>query len=1091
MCALLGGWAVPDFGTVADRPRLSALISADGTRPCIVFGGSGCGKSVAVAGYVSGMGIPTIWIDAAGESMSASQIAEQLVRTLKGERPAQQGSTSELADLLEAMTEVLVCSDLAGDGCCVVVDDLGDRSAYDRCSGLSLLARALRSCGSRLIITSRSVDSWSTEHLCNFSLIGPDQVRLTKAEAIAVQATGGFRVSAAESEALRVACNGHAALFRLLLLQSHEHGIVPSAERVASLDAWIGHIMGSILDGPDAGILTAAIQLKNGTSDELSCLCDTLEAGEAVTRIAAMLPLVNAAPGGSTFRIHDLVDGYYDDNCAIHRRRCSHDTVERAAGLLALRGDHSRACELLRRLGNPETSLRWLDSNGVAALMSGNSARLGELLDSVPIGQLMGHPRLLLLWADVCSETGNLEDAYSKSRAGRALAMHEGDQDTTLRAMTRGAFYLRQLGRLDEADAISAEVLAMPQSRVPDRYRAESMFCIGHNHLLRGDADKARGPLEVSANLASSKTGDPHLGLAARHALAMIPALYSGDFGITLRLLTPMFQAQGQLPSTQLMVKGNAAICLAELGRLTRGQSLARTVVRETQRLGMAMYTGAYMPTVGCIESAQGEIEHGIQSMREAVRLSVSSLDEAGADQARVYLAVILRAAGRLDESLTEAERAFERLSVNDTMCFRRLAALEVAASLLALGDTSAARAWTESITMEGFSGNLYHALRADMILAEVDRREGRPSDAVARLAEHRDYIVSENPNWQVAMYCRSFPSLLGMVAAAIAPEPVPAHLLRMILPEHAEKCLGAARSALDDAHWRDLGVRLIGKDEFSAYLQRDGLPLCHVRLFGGLELSIGGRAVRERDWKKRKARLLFAMLAIRRGQDVPRDQLFEYLWPEMDAERAKNHLYVVWSTMKAALVGEADKGAPCPYIESAGGVCRTVRDAVRTDVDEFETLLAVAREAEAAEQPSAALRAYERVADLYRGDLLPGDVYDDWFATLRDHYRSSFVDAMLRATALLTNADDPGSALIYVRKAIQCDPYREDLFQAALRCQIAAGQRSSAIDTYFQCRDNLAEELGLDPSVETRALYDQILAMEDSPRPMPLDPLI
>lgn len=232
-------------------------------------------------------------------------------------------------------------------------------------------------------------------------------------------------------------------------------------------------------------------------------------------------------------------------------------------------------------------------------------------------------------------------------------------------------------------------------------------------------------------------------------------------------------------------------------------------------------------------------------------------------------------------------------------------------------------------------------------------------------------------------------------------------------------------------------------------------------------------------------------MLAIRRGQDVPRDQLFEYLWPEMDAERAKNNLYVVWSTMKAALVGEADKGAPCPYIESVGGVCRTVREAVRTDVDEFENLMIVAREAEAAGQPSTALRAYERIADLYRGDLLPGDVYDDWFATLRDHYRSSFVDAMLRATALLMTADDPSNALIYARRAIQSDPFREDLFQAALRCQIAAGQRSSAIDTYFQCRDNLAEELGLDPSVETRALYDQILAMEDRPRQMPLDPLL
>jgi DNA-binding SARP family transcriptional activator len=88
-------------------------------------------------------------------------------------------------------------------------------------------------------------------------------------------------------------------------------------------------------------------------------------------------------------------------------------------------------------------------------------------------------------------------------------------------------------------------------------------------------------------------------------------------------------------------------------------------------------------------------------------------------------------------------------------------------------------------------------------------------------------------------------------------------------------------------------------------------------------------------------------------------------------------------------------------------------------------------------------------------------------------------------------NADDPGNALVYARRAIQMDPLREDLYQVALRCQIAAGQRSGAIDTYLQCRSKLSEDLGLDPSVETRALYDQILVMEDKPRITPLDPLV
>ena len=58
------------------------------------------------------------------------------------------------------------------------------------------------------------------------------------------------------------------------------------------------------------------------------------------------------------------------------------------------------------------------------------------------------------------------------------------------------------------------------------------------------------------------------------------------------------------------------------------------------------------------------------------------------------------------------------------------------------------------------------------------------------------------------------------------------------------------------------------------------------MRLFGGLHVETLGGPVADTAWKKRKARLLFAMLVIRKGKDVPRDQLLEYLWPEMNEER-------------------------------------------------------------------------------------------------------------------------------------------------------------------------------------------------------------
>ena len=159
--------------------------------------------------------------------------------------------------------------------------------------------------------------------------------------------------------------------------------------------------------------------------------------------------------------------------------------------------------------------------------------------------------------------------------------------------------------------------------------------------------------------------------------------------------------------------------------------------------------------------------------------------------------------------------------------------------------------------------------------------------------------------------------------------------------------------------------------------------------------------------------------------------------------------------------------------------------------IDDFDRLLAGAKKHVEAGELGEALQHYERLSSLYRGDLLPGDVYDDWFANLRDEYRIRFVDAMPAAGAILMDADDPGNALVYARRAIQTDPLREDLYQVALRCQIAAGQRSGAIDTYLQCRSRLSEDLGLDPSTETRALYDQILVMEGKPRITPLDPLV
>jgi DNA-binding SARP family transcriptional activator len=515
-----------------------------------------------------------------------------------------------------------------------------------------------------------------------------------------------------------------------------------------------------------------------------------------------------------------------------------------------------------------------------------------------------------------------------------------------------------------------------------------------------------------------------------------------------------------------------------ELGRLTRAESLLTSFVGR----GNSLLDAAYTPTLGLIAAARGDYARAIALITDGRRSASEYGDDAAINACLLYESVILRAKGQHDLALEPAERSFEAFGMRDYFHNSRLAAIEVGASMAAMGDSATARNWID-LAEAIDSLNLYYALCGAMVLAVADHRDGDIESAVSRLTPLADYIRSDSANWRMAMYCRTFPELLGLLARAVGVHTLPVHMLRMLLPENAERSLKAAMSLLSAEDWRTLGSRCLGEEQFDAFVDRKGKPICRVRLFGGLDVSVDHRSIRERDWKKRKSRLLFAMLVVRRGQDVPRDEILEYLWPDLDYDKAKNNFYVAWSTMKAALMAPDHKQEPCPYIESRRGRCRVICDLLRSDVDEFEELIAEIREHEAAGKVTEAVNALQNLMSVYRGDLLPGDVYDDWFASCRDKYRFEFVDAMLRGVELLLEQDDPCEALVLARRGLAVDPYREDLYQAALRCHIIAGQRSAAIETFIQCKTQLAEQLGLDPGADTMALYQEILVMEERPR--------
>ncbi len=1062
------------------RSHLVSQLNNSQAATNLIVAPSGCGKTTLASQYASDFE-RACWLNCMGDEPDLDLVVSGALGLLGVGEIASASIAGSVLHMLPELAAAVASVAPKAEKCLIVIDDAGlgcDGAVLEQ---IWLLAQALSQANSVVLVTARSIPGEGQSVLRRYGLIDREDLRLSRVEArhlareVMHLPIGIEEVDETWEETL-----GHAAFF-VVMAQARGQGVAAGGSG-HRLSAWIDYLLETQVASVDLDALMFAALLGRGRLPDIS---DTLGADgvEALRRCADAIPLVRVEMSNSAgllsrspFTVHDLLADHLVRGTSFVGVVPSY-LVARALSVLTERSDLVRAARVAL-LADVENAAEFIDRFGFDCLRAGGAETLLPLIESVPISRMMTSPALMLLWAEVLLDRDEYAESLLKARAARVLAEHQGDAAVVAQAVATALVALRLANRWSEAGTLLSEARELATRASSSTARMALYRAAAGSLVLAGSYVEAEKML--AAVCAAGSTGDARDASWAREAqatTALLPALAVGDFGSSVQALANLVAEDAGSVSQRVDTRGNLATCLFEMGRISRAKSLFQNIISIAGPASLSHF----LPSWGAVLYCDGDEVRGIEVVSKGVLHSQEEGSHEVTAQARVYEAILLRADGRLSESLTSAECAYETLCAEDVVDFRRLAALEIAASLLALGDPVAARAWVEPVVAAGFGQNEHHEFRAVMILAECDRVDGDVARAVERIASKAEHLRSENSNFQAAMYCRAFPSMLGMIAAAIGPAEIPVHLLRLLPAESSERALRASRDLLSAPDWEALGSRLMGPDQFRVFVERKGSPLCRVRLFGGLEVVVGDRAVREKDWRKRKARMLFAILVLERGRQLSREQLLTHVWPDLPEDRAKNNFYVAWSSMKTALT-EGTPG-PCPYVDNTGGLCSIVRDAVRSDVDEFEEYLSSARQAEAEGDPAKAIEAYERLASVYRGELLPGDLYDEWFTPIRDRYRLDFVAAMLRAVELLLEKDDPCEAVVYARRALAIDPFREDLYQSLLRCQIAAGQRSAAIETFVACKTQIAEELGLDPSPETVALYQQILCMEKRPR--------
>lgn len=308
--------------------------------------------------------------------------------------------------------------------------------------------------------------------------------------------------------------------------------------------------------------------------------------------------------------------------------------------------------------------------------------------------------------------------------------------------------------------------------------------------------------------------------------------------------------------------------------------------------------------------------------------------------------------------------------------------------------------------------------------------------------------------------------------------------------PREAEARVLIAALADQRRDWRveaTAALRLPARGAQPAPVQAAGAAKMRVRLFGGMQVSVGGQVIEPAAFRKQKAKALLAVLVLHRGKEIARQELLDIMWPDSSGERASNNLYSLWSALRRAL---EDKWGECPYVVRHQAGYMVDARYVESDVDEFEEIcrtLFFDRP-----DPQAWMEVFARLQNDFSCDLLPSETGNAYIDRLRERYRVRLVDVLVTAADRLCDADEPQAALWFARAALdQCDE-REDAYCALMRAQMLSDQRSQAMETFLACRRFMSEELGMDPSERVMRLHRELIAgkREGSPASWGMEPV-
>jgi DNA-binding SARP family transcriptional activator len=220
---------------------------------------------------------------------------------------------------------------------------------------------------------------------------------------------------------------------------------------------------------------------------------------------------------------------------------------------------------------------------------------------------------------------------------------------------------------------------------------------------------------------------------------------------------------------------------------------------------------------------------------------------------------------------------------------------------------------------------------------------------------------------------------------------------------------------------------------------------------------------------QRKRLAMLKALIAFG-GRAVTEEQLSEALWPDAEGGAAHQDFATTLHRLRKALDAENAIVLRNRQVSLDPQYCWVDTWAFEHWASQVEV---------AAELTDTEIALADKTIALYRGPFLAQDGDEAWTLAPRERLRSKFLRLVDKLAQHFAQSGHWEQAKTHYQKGLEVDPLAEEFYRQLMSCYVALNRPAEALALYERCQQTLRTTLGIIPSRETRALFDQVRAAQ------------